>query len=318
MDVTSATNERTMVSSVVRDAPCSNSVPVLNTAATPWLLAGALNCIGYDYVARLRCSGVHLNYFTIEDSPLPSQAAVHDSLGALSLRLLGVSAGFSDAWLLTAAADQARFALRSLWAVSAHERSRLQASADAIGTALLGLNFEDVSDILDGCDRPVGKLDDGKLAPNGFWRVDKDKHPELRQTVLTLVALHDLEEKIRDVGGDRMRGIDEFLAHNEGQGWMVPETLRLADFGLGHDDRAREHQPVATSFGARFYDWQLAQDAEESWRECHVHARNLLGESGYRQLIADIEADNAGEVLRVAQPPPTLAAGAAGQARLWE
>ena len=35
----------------------------------------------------------------------------------------------------------------------------------------------------------------------------------------------------------------------------------------------------------RFYDWQLAQTTEESWRECHLHARNLLGELGYRQLI---------------------------------
>jgi len=27
----------------------------------------------------------------------------------------------------------------------------------------------------------------------------------------------------------------------------------------------------------------------ESWRECHLHARNLLGESGYERLLAEIE-----------------------------
>lgn len=134
------------------------------------------------------------------------------------------------------------------------------------------------------------------LNPNGFWRVDKDKDPELRHTVLTLIAFQDLEEMIR-VCGDRERGIEAFLNQNNGEGWMIPETLRLADYGLGHDDRAKEHQPVASRLGPRFYDWQLAQSPEESWRECHLHARNLLGEEGYKQLLAEIEAEKRGETI---------------------
>ena len=70
---------------------------------------------------------------------------------------------------------------------------------------------------------------------------------------------------------------------------MLPETLRLADYGLGHDDRAQQPQPVRECFGPRFYDWQLAQTPEESWRECHLHARNLLGEHGYKNLLAELE-----------------------------
>jgi hypothetical protein len=54
---------------------------------------------------------------------------------------------------------------------------------------------------------------------------------------------------------------------------MLPETLRLADYGLGHDERAKEHQPVASSLSPRFYDWQLAQSAEEPWRECRSRDR---------------------------------------------
>ena len=83
---------------------------------------------------------------------------------------------------------------------------------------------------------------------------------------------------------------------------MLPETLRLANYGLGHDERAKEHQPVANRLGPRFYDWQLDQDAEESWRECHLHARNLLGEAGYRQLLADIEAEKRGDGPQPAEP----------------
>jgi len=69
---------------------------------------------------------------------------------------------------------------------------------------------------------------------------------------------------------------------------LLPETLCLADYGLGHDERAKHPQPVAVRLGPRFYDWQLTQSPEESWRECHLHARNLLGEAGYKQLLADI------------------------------
>jgi len=69
----------------------------------------------------------------------------------------------------------------------------------------------------------------------------------------------------------------------------------MADYGLGHDDRAKEPQPVASRLGPRFYDWQLAQSPEESWRECELHARNLLGEVGYQALLTDIEREKRGE-----------------------
>ena len=141
-------------------------------------------------------------------------------------------------------------------------------------------------------------------SPKGLWRVDKDKDPELRHTVLTLIAFHGLEAQIREHDGDRDAGIAAFLAQNHGDGWLLPETLRLADYGLGHDDRAQHHQPVASRLGPRFYDWQLTQTAEESWRECHLHARNLLGEAGYRKLLADIDAKRSGTKLGLAEPPP--------------
>jgi hypothetical protein len=127
------------------------------------------------------------------------------------------------------------------------------------------------------------------LNPHGFWRIDQDKPPEHRHTVLTLVAFHDLQEKIAACGGDVAVGIEAFCGQNDGEGWMLPETLRLADYGLGHDERAQHPQPVRAWFGPRFYDWQLAQTPEESWRECHLHARNLLGEQGYQRLLAEIE-----------------------------
>ena len=148
---------------------------------------------------------------------------------------------------------------------------------------VLGLNSPELRTILRSCDHPHPRGD-----AKGFWRVDKNKDPELRHTILTLIALHDLESKIHAAGGDREKGIEAFVTQNDGEGWMLPETLRLADYGLGHDERARHPQPVASRLGPRFYDWQLVQSADESWRECHLHARNLLGTHGYGLLLVEL------------------------------
>jgi Eco57I restriction-modification methylase len=70
MDVTSATNERTMIASVVAALPCGNSAPVLYAEVNPLGLAAVLNAFAYDYVSRARCGGLHLNYFVIEETQL--------------------------------------------------------------------------------------------------------------------------------------------------------------------------------------------------------------------------------------------------------
>ena len=89
-------------------------------------------------------------------------------------------------------------------------------------------------------------------------------------------------------GGNREAGIEAFCSQNDGDGWMLPETLRLDDLGLGHDGRAKEAQPVRSRLGERFLPWQLEQSVEDSWAECERHARNILGEAGFAQLQAEL------------------------------
>jgi len=67
--------------------------------------------------------------------------------------------------------------------------------------------------------------------------VDKNQPPELRHTVLAQVAFHDLQAM----------GLEAFLSQNNGEGWRLPETLRLSDCGLGHDDRAKTQSPSPQS-----------------------------------------------------------------------
>lgn len=290
MDVTSATNTRTMVASVTGGAPHGNSVPVVSARSHTEALVGVLNAIAYDFVARSRCSGLHLNWFVLEETPVPiASAYTLVRLTELSRRLATCAVEFARVW------EVGRSSWRTSWALGGQQRLTLRLQLDALTALVSGLGSSELRHVLAGADLPLstdGVTDVPALrAPRGFWRVDKEKDPELRHTVLTLVAFKDLEGRVAEAGGEREKGIEAFLSQNDGEGWMLPETLRLADYGLGHDDRAKEHQPVASRLGPRFFDWQLTQSAEESWRECHLHARNLLGEEGYTALLSQPRAD---------------------------
>lgn len=265
MDVTSATNARTMIAAAVGVSPCGNSAPVLY--ANPYRLhelTAVLNSYAYDFAARARCGGLHLNYFVVEETPLPKPLHV-SVLESLSLSLGAAHERFAKDWM---GYHRGR-PWRAGWAVSRAERLRIRCILDAIVADMYKFAEDDVRWVLAGCDHPAAYVTTGafvaQMNPKGFWRVDKDQDPELRHSVLTQVAFKDLQRL----------GLDAFLGQNDGEGWMIPETLRLADYGLGHDDRAREHQAVASRLGPRFLPWQLEQGVEESWEECARHAERI-------------------------------------------
>jgi hypothetical protein len=192
---------------------------------------------------------------------------------------------------------------------------------DAIAAELLGLDGDDLRRILADCDHPVSSLQSlafrRELDPKGFWRVDKEKDPELRHTVLTVSAFEDLKSTIAAHGGIRDQGMASFCGQNEGEGWMLPEALCLADLGLGHDERARHPQPVRQRLGSRFYDFQLAQSAADSWKECELHARNLLGEVGFAQLQRELETPAVREPARRVAEPVVRPYGSGSQSDLF-
>jgi hypothetical protein len=206
---------------------------------------------------------------------------VTQEISLLAARLSLAHFSFSQVWLsLCKNYDlKEKKIWKSLWANTYYERLRLRCIIDAVIAELYGLRIEDFKWILRDCDYPenqvCNKTFSRTLEPKGFWRVDKEKDPELRHTVLSLVAFHELK-KI---------GLEAFLNLNDGEGWMLPETLRLADYRLGHDDRAMQPQPVASRLGERFLPWQLEGTAEESWEECERHAENLRLLLGEKSLV---------------------------------
>ena len=295
MDVTSATNERTMIAGIVHDRPCGNSAPVLTAGGSLGTLTAILNSTAYDYVARARCSGLHLNYFVIEESPLPPSTASALRLNPIALQLAAAGIPLAPSWAnvrqIRLHSDFVRRGWRATWALTVHERVRTRCILDALTAELYHLDWNELAWILRDCDhsREVASSSSAsrRFDPKGFWRVDKERDPELRQTVLTLAAFRDLKDAIATCG-DRELGIEAFCHQNNGDGWMVPETLCLADLGLGHDERAKKPQPVRERLGERFLPWQLEQSSEESWKECEIHSRNILGEAGHARLQAAI------------------------------
>ena len=262
MDVGSATNSRTMISTAVLDFPCGNKVPLLIPSKKPDLslaLIACLNSFVFDFSIRNRLGGITINYFIAEECPLPLPHEIPQQILDATLNLL--SAGHP----LYSPVRTAFEASSNTPAVSVHERTRLRSIIDAVLFFTAQLTWSDVTHILSDCDKPISDLKGDKaknLNPKGFWRVDKNSEPELRHTVLSLIAFQDLQEK----------GLEAFMSQNDGEGWLIPEQLRLADYGLGHDERAQEYQPVASRLGPRFYDWQLDEDVERSWQECAAHA----------------------------------------------
>lgn len=287
IDVTSATNARTARATCTPFFPCGNTSPIFNTHQPVFALATAINSFVYDFLARARCGGLHLNWFVVEESVLPNLNFAK-TLNSIGQALIAGPKVFSPAVKPAGG--------RKLGILPA-ERVRLRCISDAVVAHSLALLPSEFCYILSGCDFPREVMSDAftsKLNPKGFWRIDKHKDPELRHTVLSLIAFHDLQEK----------GLDAFLSQNNGEGWLIPETLRLADYGLGHDDRAKEHQPVAERLGPRFYDWQLNEDVERSWQECEAHAaliRKIVPLPG----AGNSEADNPND-----QPPKKNEQGA--------
>ncbi len=272
MRVTSATNSRTLIVAFVDSMPCGDKVVTIREQNLPRLfsMVGMLNSLAFDWQARLRVGGLQLDEHVLMAMPLvlPNQPDAVIVQGDLAAALCCPSSLHSVTWINWQNQTGRSPNLYRLPRTDA-ERLRVKVILEAIAAHSLGFSWADAHDVLRDCDHPVAAVGSDEftrtLDPKGFWRVDKEREPELRHTVLSLVAFHDLQRL----------GMEAFLNQNNGEGWLLPATLRLSDYGLGHDARAREPQPVAARLGERFYPWQLEGTVEESWEECRRHAENL-------------------------------------------
>ncbi|MFW6153806.1 MAG: Eco57I restriction-modification methylase domain-containing protein [Planctomycetota bacterium] len=72
-DVTSSTNQRTMIAAFIPFAGVVNSAPIVLTEGISPLrrccLLANLNSLAYDFIARQKVGGIHLNFFIVEQLP---------------------------------------------------------------------------------------------------------------------------------------------------------------------------------------------------------------------------------------------------------
>ena len=103
------------------------------------------------------------------------------------------------------------------------------------------------------------------------------------------------------------QGLEAIVTGPDGDGWQLPETLRLADYGLGHDTRAHEPQPVASRLGPRFLDWHL-KDPAQSWAECEARAAQLNALWSHARTLAGATASEAPATTTISatSPEPTI------------
>ncbi|MEG4353642.1 hypothetical protein QUA74_28570 [Microcoleus sp. LAD1_D3] len=290
MSISASINTRTTISTYLNFVPGGHSLSFYRVLSQSVFhsqaLASILGSFTFDYPMRLRLGGLNMSDFIMSETVLPKRNKFVEFKKILVTFISNLAIPhqfFANDWIKLRTIILSERNWYQLWAITPYERLRLRCILDAAVAELYGLEIDDFAWILRDCDYPTAQVCDKKFArtldPKGFWRVDKEKDPELRHTVLSLVAFHELKRF----------GLEAFLNLNDGEGWMLPDTLRLADYGIGHDRRAKEPQPVAARLGDRFLPWQLEGTVEESWQECDRHAQNLKRLLGDKPIATETE-----------------------------
>jgi len=287
LNISSATNSRTVICSFLKNMPCNHSLNPsrLRSLTNTLLMQTILNSYVYDYQVRLKLGGLNLSFFVLDETYVINKKRFSNNLNLafFSARLSLGHFLFAPEWLYLIKYRNVN--MKSLLALTNNERLRIRCIVDSIISFLFGLNYNDLNIL----------VRNDPSDPKGFWRVDKDKPQELRHTTLTLVAFRDLEKMIEEHGGDVEKGIQAFCEQNDGEGWMIPEKIRFIqreDGTLDFDTPDSVEYEVRSKLGPRFYDWQLEGTPEESWKECEMHARNILGDEEFEKFMDEVKNDS--------------------------
>ena len=148
---------------------------------------------------------------------------------------------------------------------------------DAVVAAIMGLSMADLRHVLAECDKGAANINGQNR--KGFWRIDKDKTPNSAPPFWHSSHSTTLKRELQPPVATANKVSKPSSTRTTATVGCFPKSYDSWDYGLGHDERAKHLQPVVSRLGLRFYDFQLIQSANESWRECQLHARNVLGRS---------------------------------------
>jgi hypothetical protein len=155
-DVTSATNQRTMIATFMPRVAAANTAPLIladNSVRRQACLLGNLNALAYDFIARQKVGGLHLNFFIVEQLPTFPPDAYDEKCPWDKSQTL-------EDWVadrvlkLTCTADDMRPLAKAaafapgVWKWKESERAQLRAELDAAYFHLYQLGREDVEYVL--------------------------------------------------------------------------------------------------------------------------------------------------------------------------
>ena len=161
-DITSATNERTMIASFLPWVGVVNSAPLIFPGGEieprrECCLLANLNSVAFDYVARQKVGSVHLNFFIVEQLPTFRPDAYAEKCPWakketlehwISERVLKLSCTAEDLIPLAKACDFKGSRGDGVHIWKEEERAQLRAELDAAYFHLYGIGREDVEYIL--------------------------------------------------------------------------------------------------------------------------------------------------------------------------
>ena len=270
MRVSSSTNSRTTIASYLALFPACDSVfyfvPIQQSEEIAACVSLILSTFSFDFVVRHRLGGLNLSEFVMTEAAVP----VYHKFTARILVDFAVRLN-----LIGPLFARERLCATRIWDLSRQSVTRSSRVAalcmlNALVAILMGLDSDDIRHIFANCSASSTSIKGANA--KGFWRVDQHASPELRLTILTALAFFDLESRVESERGDIKRGIEAFLAQNHGEGWMLPETADLRQDAHGEDGR-ENGAIVAQRLGPRIFDWQLVESGDETFCECHLHAR---------------------------------------------
>ncbi|MCS6291162.1 MAG: N-6 DNA methylase [Nitrospira sp.] len=199
-DITNATNERTVIATVIPRVGVGNNLPLMlfSTAADPRRLAslaGSLSSLACDFATRFKVGGTHLNFFIYQQLPiLPPAFYTESRLAFIVPRVLELT--YTSHSLAPFARDLGHDGPPFAW--DEDRRAHLRADLDAFYARAYGLIRDELRYILDPADVK------GPDYPSETFRVLKEReireYGEYRTRRLVLAAW------------DRLEARDEFTA----------------------------------------------------------------------------------------------------------
>ncbi len=285
MRIASATNERTMFATYTRGFCCGDTAPTLSFKHLPLsrslLVSGVLNSFAFDFVARQRVGGLHLDWHIVRELPLP-KLSIDNCMAKLlifntaSLNL--IQRRFAIEWLCLSHANENMGEEWKLnWSVTEADRLRKRIEIDALVAEAFGLEVQDYEWIV--------RADAND--PKGFHRVDKELPYEERLTGLAARAFRALKDctwsamTVNELSNDdffEMLGVPEMTSESAAHCKGLPGPLILKRNGCHswHPERFTQDDPR--------YGW--------TWEHCRQDAVALLGSE---QAVDDYVAAAIGE-----------------------